>query len=239
MSKEELSDYLLKATDESQYYPNPSINPDTIKFRNLAVKYRTHCRLLMEQICDDESLHTTLYAIKNRQWLQQLLKIQSVDIDEDINPAAWVSFEKQIDRIIEDMKKTSGKNIREANISYVEKTYPHLSPAAKDFLATAETLYELNKNIAIDFAPIAVEYGKVLETQLRIIVKNDSGFEDMRTMGELLRNLQNPYTHYIKEMRIVYNIRNQSAHSAVLTIEDIEEIRDIFYKKDLLNKLQT
>ncbi|MGH4122444.1 MAG: hypothetical protein ACREV6_05895 [Clostridium sp.] len=77
-----------------------------------------------------------------------------------------------MDGILANMKKNT---VNETELQTkiqgeVNANYPHLDSTAKEFLVTANLLFELHQNSVIDFAPIIVEYSKVVEKQLRYLL---------------------------------------------------------------------
>ena len=155
----------------------------------------------------------------------------------------WKRFDEQIGKIITKLEKEAHKNkklVNEINRKF-NKRFPNLSRNALHFLTTAEVLYEMNKNQEIDFACIIVEYCKVLETQLRVILGKRIPY-DMKMLGQIVRlisdNNISPYCKYLQQMTIVNEMRKRSAHTGALTRSETETIRSIYFDEGLLDVLK-
>ena len=101
-----------------------------------------------------------------RRWALQLIQIQNsssqLNLEENDD---WEKYLEKMDEILNQMVQTVNKNstIYQNCQNWVNSTYAHLDTDAKEFLITAEALYEIHKMSIIDFAPIIVEYCKVVE----------------------------------------------------------------------------
>lgn len=84
----------------------------------------------------------------------------------------WDKYLEKMDEVLNQMVQAVNKDsiIYQNSRNWVNSTYTHLDADAKEFLITAETLYEIHKMSIIDFAPIIVEYCKVVEKQLRVLL---------------------------------------------------------------------
>lgn len=178
-----------------------------------------------------------------RQWALQLIQLQNssgqLDLDEDDD---WEKYEESMDAILNNMVQLINKDstIYQNSKNWVDSTYVHLDADAKEFLITAETLYEIHKMSIIDFAPIVVEYCKVVEKQLRIKIGSQIP-RDKKMLGQVIgeisqRNIQ-PYCLYLSDLQVVNQLRRSSAHAGLLTKSDVDTIRNIFYQNNLLNNL--
>ena len=92
----------------------------------------------------------------------------------------------------------------------------------------------------IDFAPIIVEYSKVVETQLRVLLGNQLP-PSIKMLGKIIEFIRQhnilPYCNYITDLDNVNKKRRDSAHTGLLTKADADYIKNILYTNDLLNKL--
>ena len=108
-----------------------------------------------------------------RQWALQLIQLQNnsgqLNLDENDD---WDKYLEKMDEVLNQMVQAVNKDsiIYQNSRNWVNSTYTHLDADAKEFLITAETLYEIHKMSIIDFAPIIVEYCKVVEKQLRVLL---------------------------------------------------------------------
>lgn len=178
-----------------------------------------------------------------RQWALKLMQLQDnsrqLNLDEDDD---WVKYELEMDKILHEMTQIINKEsiVYKNTENWVNSTYMQLDAVSKEFLITAETLYEIHKSSIIDFAPIIVEYCKVVEKQIRMLLGNriPSSVKMLgEIIGEITRNRITPYNRYLTDLNKINGLRKKSAHTGVLGKSEVYKIREIFYTKNLLNKL--
>lgn len=178
-----------------------------------------------------------------RQWADKLLKLQNnsehINLDENDD---WECYKNEMDSILCDMEKLINRDSSTYinACSFINSNFPRLNEKSKEFLITAETLYEIHKMSIIDFAPIVVEYSKVVEKQLRVLLDGKISDEN-KTLGSVLyiintRKIQ-PYKQYLRDLYKVNKLRKSAAHTGVLTRTDVEEIRRIFFENNLIHLL--
>ncbi|TDT71506.1 tetratricopeptide repeat protein [Hypnocyclicus thermotrophus] len=178
-----------------------------------------------------------------RNWAFKLMQLQNnseqLNLNEDDD---WTEYEKEMENILNEMSKIINKEsivYRNAE-TFVNSTFAHLNNVAKEFLITAETLYEIHKFSIIDFAPIVVEYCKVVEKQLRVLLGSRVP-SDAKTLGGVLYTIRNnrisPYNQYLGDLYSVNKLRKSGAHTGNLRKNDVDKIRNIFYTNNLLNRL--
>ena len=178
-----------------------------------------------------------------RNWAFKLMQLQNnsqqLNLDEDDD---WAEYAKEMDNILNEMTQIINKEsiiYRNAE-TFVNSTFAHLNNVAKEFLITAETLYEIHKSSIIDFAPIVVEYCKVVEKQLRVILGSNVP-SDAKTLGGVLytisKNRISPYNQYLNDLYSVNRLRKSGAHTGNLRKNDVDTIRNIFYTNHLLSRL--
>lgn len=174
----------------------------------------------------------------------RLIQLQESSSQLDLDKIAdWTFFEKEINAIIERLETEAKKNKELFN--RVEKQinagFPFLSEKEKHFLATAEALYEMHKNSEIDFACIVLEYCKVVEAELRRVMKNKIPPE-IKMLGQILKLISDqgisPYNKYLSELREVNKYRQNSAHTGALTQKEAEAIRSLYFNKGLLKNIK-
>lgn len=178
-----------------------------------------------------------------RQWALQLMQIQNyseqLDLDENDD---WEKYLEKMDEVLNRMIQAVNKDsiIYRNSQSWVNSTYAHLDADAKEFLITAETLYEIHKTSIIDFAPIIVEYSKVVEKQLRVLLGSQIP-SSVHMLGQIIgvisSNNIHPYNLYLSDLQVVNQLRRKSAHTGLLIKNDVHTIRGIFYANNLLNNL--
>lgn len=178
-----------------------------------------------------------------RRWALQLIQMQNssgqLNLEENDD---WEKYLEKMDEILNQMVQTVNKNstIYQNCQNWVNSTYAHLDTDAKEFLITAEALYEIHKMSIIDFAPIIVEYCKVVEKQLRVLLGSQLP-SNKHMLGQIIDVISNnnihPYNLYLSDLQAVNQLRRNSAHTGLLTKDDADTIRNIFYTNNLLNDL--
>ena len=178
-----------------------------------------------------------------RQWALQLIQLQNnsgqLNLDENDD---WDKYLEKMDEVLNQMVQAVNKDsiIYQNSRNWVNSTYTHLDADAKEFLITAETLYEIHKMSIIDFAPIIVEYCKVVEKQLRVLLGSQIP-SSMHMLGQIIGVISTnniyPYTLYLSDLRAVNQLRRNSAHTGLLVRNDADTIRNILYVNNLLNNL--
>lgn len=186
---------------------------------------------------EDEKRKTARKKNVVRSWAVELMKIQG--IEEKIGEWQWEEFEEKIDLIIKKMMKESKGSAKFYDFkNKLRNTFPKFDEKSIEFLSTAEYLYEINKDSYIDFAPIMVEYCKVIELELRILL----GYKD-RTLGQSIKLIEekgiNPLFNHIYTLNEIYQYRNGSAHVGLSTQEKVKKVREIYFQKDLLSVIHS
>jgi len=109
-----------------------------------------------------------------------------------------------------------------------------------EFLISANILYDIHKNSFIDFAPIIIEYAKVVEKRL-IIGLGRRLPTNIKMLGEIIFYIQNnsiaPYNAYLRDLWSINNLRKNSAHIGRLTKADADTMRNILLVNGLVNRL--
>ncbi len=163
-----------------------------------------------------------------RKWALELMKIQREEpMDEEIDDRYWDAFEKQINRIITKMRlEIDDRQDYEYRKKTFAQNYPQLSQKSIEFLATAEYLFQYHKNNTIDFAPIMVEFCKVIENELRILLRQNN-----LTLGQAIFHIEqfsvSPLVKELPRLKEIYLSRNGSAHTGGSTKEKVERIREL------------
>ena len=178
-----------------------------------------------------------------RKWASALMALQDKSVDSNLeDPVEWEAFERSIDNIIRTMKSSTidGNRVYETTKQQFKQEFATLDNDSLEFLVTAETLYQLHKNSTIDFAAIVVEFCKVIEKQLRVLLGRKLPY-NAKMLGQVIYEIENqpipPYDKIIQELNEVNKYRKESAHTGVLRRIDVEQLRRLFYSEGLLNKL--
>ena len=195
----------------------------------------------------NELLSVKAEAERQAQISQELVQ-KLIDLQDQFKKANmdkfkdWNLFEKEIDKIIEQLEAEASKNQQLMNSvkERFTRQFTNYSPDALHFLTTAEVLYEMHKNNEIDFACIVVEYCKVLEHQLRNVM-GDQIPESMKMLGQIIGLIRgkkdSPYAKCLNQLNNVNELRKQSAHTGSLTKREAERIRSIYFDEGLLDFL--
>jgi len=178
-----------------------------------------------------------------KEWAAKLIQLQDNTIDVDLdNVSDWLEFETQMDLILEEMKASiiNHTTIYAEMSTQVATQYPHIDAGSKEFLVTANILYDVHKNSFIDFAPIIVEYAKVVEKRLRILLGSRLN-PNIRMLGQVINEIANqpipPYDSYLAYFWAVNSLRKNGAHAGVLTKSDADNMRNILFNNGLINRL--
>lgn len=178
-----------------------------------------------------------------KQWASQLIQLQNNSKNYNLeNVNDWAFFEAQMDLILEEMKKSiiNHSSAYSRIEAQVFSQYPNIDIDSKKFLVTANLLYDIHQNTIIDFAPIIVEYSKVVEKRLRILLRGKIS-TSIKMLGEIIQEIDNqtisPYINYLNDFRAVNRLRKKGAHTGLLTKVDADSIRSILFSNDLLAKL--
>ncbi|HCL4447779.1 TPA: SEC-C domain-containing protein [Clostridium botulinum] len=178
-----------------------------------------------------------------KQWASHLIQLQdnckNIDLDKISN---WEEYESKMDFILEEMKKSiiNHNEVYSKMDNLISVQFPNLGIEAKKFLVTANLLYDIHQDSIIDFAPIIVEYSKVVEKQLRILLRNQLSTSDKmlgQIIGKIDTNSISPYVNYLTDLRAVNKLRKSSAHTGLLTKSDADSMRKILFTNNLLTKL--
>ncbi|HFJ9472421.1 tetratricopeptide repeat protein [Bacillus cereus group sp. MYBKT111-2] len=174
-----------------------------------------------------------------REWALKLLKLQSrCTKDDEIileSEEDWRVILKQMHEIALTMKENKGN----VDIDYnqvkenFQKEFPKLNPDSLEFLSTGEYLYQIHQEGEIDFAPVMVEFSKVIETELNQLLKKHKVIKKNQslTLGQIKHYLQKakiktlPNINEFLEQLIMY--RNGSAHTGKSTKEKVKFIRNM------------
>lgn len=180
---------------------------------------------------------------QTREWSIKLIELQNNYDESDIGDGDnWNDFSEKMDNIIFELKNSiiNETELRNRILQQVNLDYSTLDVDAKEFLITANMLYEIHENSTIDFAPIIVEYSKVVEKQLRILL-SDSLPQRTRMLGQIIGYIRDenilPYSAYYNDLKEVNDLRKISAHTGQLTKIQAIEMRTILFNNNLLNKL--
>jgi len=176
--------------------------------------------------------------------IEKLIKAQNEAETMDLDsPEDWKRFVEQVDVIILNMETQAKKNkeLLAEIASRIKKEYGFLKEAPQKFLITAEALFEIHKGTDIDFACIVIEYVKVCEYQLRQVLSEYLSPND-KMLGNILYTISHngiiPYNRYMDQLNKINTLRKRSAHTGLLTEQDVKTIKDIYFNRRLLQILK-
>ena len=169
-----------------------------------------------------------------KEWAIALLRLQNrcedylnFDSEED-----WKVIERQMHEIAEKMFETENNNINYVDIkNKLKKLYPKLNEKSLTFLSTGEFLLNTHTNDFIDYAPIMIEYCKVVEIELNEVLKMRKILNKKReyTLGQILVELEKKNTmewlSFTPVLREIIVLRNGSAHTGKSTRDKVINLR--------------
>lgn len=180
---------------------------------------------------------------KVREWALSLIKVQNKSslLSENDETIEWSNFEDELQNIAEKMKESELESL-EVSFTEIESSliskYPNMSKKALKFLTTGEYLYRINENQYVDYAPIMIEYCKVVELELNNYLKNKGVIQDEKMLGYINKIIQNSNMYDVKKyLSDIVKYRNESAHTGSINREKVEYIREILFEKNFLNLL--
>lgn len=186
---------------------------------------------LQKTKCELEQLQKIIRMITN-----ELLGVQSIDEDIEITSEYWEDsiqdkMMNAIENIMWEVNKTNPKSY-ELHMNRIEKIYPNMCSSAKEFLTSAEQMYDVFKgNVVIDFAPIMVEYCKTFEVLIWNYLDESGEYsqeiEENTRKNKCLgtaefciklaikKGKNKSLNKYIKDINKITTLRNNSAHKQV------------------------
>lgn len=199
----------------------------------------TEIKNRLDKVLEDDNKHKEYL----RDWAIKLIQLQDnstiLNLD-DVND--WNTFEIKMDEVLNEMTSVFKKesDIYETHKNNIELSYPNIDTKSKEFLTTAETLFEIHKNSVIDFAPIVIEYCRAVENQLRKKLNGQISSET-KMLGKIIeeiriKNIQ-PYINYLKDFSKINKLRRKSAHTGTLNKNDVNTIKDILFNQGLINNI--
>jgi tetratricopeptide (TPR) repeat protein len=181
-----------------------------------------------------------------RDWALNLIKLQNRCVKENdeinLNEADWRVIMKQMHEIALEMRESIlvDSKLFDNYKRDFKTAFPKISDEALTFLSTGEFLYQVHQSSHLDFAPIMVEFSKVVEVELNrlFLKKRLRKKNNFLTLGQL--------RHTINTMKIsnlpnlddfldtIVTYRNGSAHTGSSTKEKVEKVRALILDKGWL-----
>lgn len=189
-------------------------------------------------------------------WYKKLLACQYGNKDVEINDEMW---DKDISKgMIEVIDSVVSLCVRPKSQSYkniqfkVERRFPKLMGQAKEFLITAEQIFEtFTKDDMLDFAPVMVEYSRAIETMLWDYFYSSQDYKEIADKAKKYRNQGatmgaavyvvstegKPLKKFHDKLFEIKEIRNNCAHINVDKEPDVRELREYIWESDLVDVL--
>ena len=212
------------------------------------------CRRLKKEL---EASRNTVdeYVQRTHKWSDKLVKCQLLT-GEEISDELWESTVRdKMDEVLRIMCETemafSGR-FYERKLREVKKRFPKLPKPLLSYFATAEQLYANFKgNTVIDFAPVLVEYCKVVEGALWEYLPRSEDYRahcqqwlsdprNSKTLGgafSIAKTCGKPLYPFRDDLEKLKKLRNDSAHVGVDRVPDVEWVRAYLWQGDLLDEL--
>jgi hypothetical protein len=236
---------LMSVIQQLERSPSQIVSPEEEQMREMLSKLYTIVSALQSDFSRvREGFEQRLSMLEDEARRDQIYE----EAYEQLHQLAMRSL-REVDVRVEEYKRLLGKRLG--------KTWGELGSETRQFLSSAEYLYDQNKGAkALDFAPAAVEYCKVVEREigerLSRSLSQHLGLSRPLALGQIAYLLQGSQpkqyrkvqqfisSHYPQEVqdfilqelpntlkRITKEYRNGAAHNELLSQAKIEEFRTI------------
>lgn len=193
-----------------------------------------------------------------KKWYNELVEAQFIDQTFKVTNEVWdqSQLDNKMSAVIEKVRNAlslNGLDGYELELKKVSERYPDMSDKAKQFLASAEQLYDVfENNPLIDCAPALVEYARVYEEGLWSYIEKSEEYlkpaeeqlkkkhpRSLGTAGYVISHFEGPLKSFAEEIQEITDMRNDSAHAYISKIPHIENIRGKIWTKErnLLDEL--
>ena len=214
------------------------------------------CKQLQEEVSKAQTRNER-YESMMQELSRKLVACQVLDDEIDISDDYWEEHVAAgMNAVIEELRKkekqTSAKEY-ENILAKVQKQFPGLDVKAQKFFASAEQIYQtFLDNSIVDYAPVMVEYCKVVDVALWNYLDNSREYRDevnrclnsgkQKTLGSgawiVSDSMNKSLWKYADVLHQIKRLRNNSAHVNVSRRPDVEWIRSILWEEsDLLKVL--
>ena len=210
----------------------------------------------IEKSLRESNRRISVFRKNMSKWYQELVKIQALDVEEEITDEDWEEkYQDAFDKIISSASnycvKTRSKE-NEAINNRIHTIFPGISKIGQRFLSTAERMYlSFCEEKNIDFAPVMVEYCRTIEVLLKDYLEKSNVYaaeyekskafhNQGATFGaatNVLWNVSGPLDKFRKELNDIRKMRNNSAHINVNREPDVAYLRDYIWNSPLINVL--
>lgn len=190
-----------------------------------------------------------------KQWTLLLVECQVEDETLDISEDYWDNHVRE--RMDQAIQKISSI-VKKSNVNgYIKKEkevrewFPKMPDSAIKFMASAEQMYEVfQENPIIDFAPVMVEYCKVIEFLLWDYLDRTGEYDpeiqcnknQLKTLGTAawaikMAGISKTLYPYLDDIERINESRCESAHKEKSREPDVKKVREYIRQGDLIKKL--
>lgn len=173
--------------------------------------------------------------------LRQEADLKDVDIDDadSENEKKWAEYEKKLSELNEKIKESAENNDKDKFKDIknkIQAKYPRFKAKYIEFLATGEFLYEIHKDLKMDFSAILISYSKGLEGLLRemMIRKKKISENDSCTLGAVVRLIAKDYSlnwdrEINRKLQMFTSHRNNAAHPDGVSVSKLNKARSLLF----------
>lgn len=221
---------------------------ESIRSKSIEVeKVKSHVEFIEEELLKQHDVLKDR-TDKVKEWALNLLKLQSRCVKDEVliikSESDWRVIENQMVSIADAMKSSYPSTALYQKIEgTITSDFLGLDQKSLTFFITAEYLFQVHKEAShIDYAPIMIEYCKVVENELNVILKQKKLIDKKNlTIGQLLYEMEHSRIKLLSEfmptLRTILLYRNGSAHTGESTREKTEVMRGLLMNDGWLKYL--
>ncbi len=191
-----------------------------------------------------------------KKWTAILTECQLENESQQVSTEYWEErLADQMENAIQEiskMVKKSNENAYQAEMVRIKKVFPKLPEKALQFFASAEQMYQVfENNEVIDFAPVMVEYCKVIEVLLWDYLDRTEEYKPeiknnkykVKTLGAAKYIIGQAgkgksLFEFLESIEMVTSFRNKSAHKEALKkAPDLKKVQKLIWDSHFLQKL--
>ncbi|PRY80136.1 hypothetical protein [Alkalibacterium olivapovliticus] len=239
--------------EEIKYFSNDPyfqfLNTSLKRTKKRNEEMTNHLERVMKE-AKENTIKLKKYQDKYKEIIKSILHLKQEDYNfDDSNEIEKIENEYH-KLAIDFMNKTfEDKNNRKSynNIqNKINKNFVNLSDKSKKFLLTAEYLYENHRDMTFDFSPIMIEYGKILEEELTILLRGKRLINNQESarLYDLINKVSQYTNHKLpylkgfdKPANTVRINRNTAAHPKLCNKKHIQETRKILLNDQWLKRI--
>lgn len=164
--------------------------------------------------------------------------------EKELREDEWENLIKEVHEVALEMKENAKdeKILYESIYVKSQHQYPYLTKKGISFLSTGEYLYQIHKGQDLDFAPIMIEFAKVIEVELNTFINNQTNSKSYslgmlsheNNLGRFFNNREKNVYSFLNK---VVEYRNGSAHTGVSTQKKVEEMRRLLFTEGWIKEI--